>query len=167
MSDFPSLPPDLTPPNAADQTAAPALLPEPARDECTLGMLAHILQIFSWLIGPMIIFLVRKDSRFVRYHALQAVFFQLLVMLLWGAAMLALFAGFFTAIARHNGAVGPAAIGFPILFFAVFWGGCALTWLLNLVLGIVYGLRANNGEWAGYPGIKYLAAKVAGVELPH
>lgn len=137
------------------------------RDECTLGMLAHILQIFSWLIGPMIIFLVRKDSRFVRYHALQAVFFQLLVMLLWGATMLALFAGFFTAIARHRGAVGPAAVGFPILFFLILWGGGALTWLLNLVLGIVYGLRANNGEWAGYPGIKYLAAKVAGVELPH
>jgi hypothetical protein len=48
----------------------------------------------------------------------------------------------------------------------ILWGGGALSWLLNLVLGIVYGLRANNGEWAGYPGIKYLAAKVAGVELP-
>ncbi len=130
-------------------------------------MLAHVLQIFSWLLGPMIIFLVRKDSRFVRYHALQAVFFQLLVMLVWGATILTLFAGFFTAIARHRGPVGPAAIVFPVLFFVIFWGGGALTWLLNLVLGIVYGLRANNGEWAGYPGIKYLAAKVAGVELPH
>jgi hypothetical protein len=63
--------------------------------------------------------------------------------------------------------VGPSAIAFPILFFVVFWGGGVLAWLLNLGLGIVYGLRANNGEWAGYPGIKYLAAKVAGVELPH
>ena len=65
-----------------------------------------------------------------------------------------------------NPAVGQAVIGAPILFFLVFWGGGALSWLLNLVLGIVYGLRANNGEWAGYPGIKYLAAKIAGVELP-
>ena len=167
MSDLSSLPPELTPPNATESTPAPVPLPEPTRDERTLGMLAHVLQIVSWLLAPAIIFLVRKDSRFVRYHALQAVFFQLLVMLAWGATMLALFAGFFTAIARHKGPVGPAAIGFPILFFLIFWGGGALTWLLNLVLGIVYGLRANNGEWAGYPGIKYLAAKIAGVELPH
>ena len=167
MSDSPSLPPDLTPSNATEPTPAPVLLPEPTREERTLGMLAHVLQIFSWLIAPLIIFLVRKDSRFVRYHALQAVFFQLLVMLAWGATVLALFAGFFTALSRHQGSVGLSAIGFPILFFVVFWGGGALTWLLNLVLGVVYGLLANNGEWAGYPGIKYLAAKVAGVELPH
>jgi uncharacterized Tic20 family protein len=167
MSDLSSLPPDFTPPNATEPTPPPVLLPEPTRDERTLGMLAHVLQIVSWLIAPLIIFLVRKDSRFVRYHALQAVFFQLLVMLVWGATFLALFAGFFAALAHHRGAVGPAAIAFPILFFVIFWGGGALTWFLNLVLGIVYGLRANNGEWAGYPGIKYLAAKVAGVELPH
>jgi uncharacterized Tic20 family protein len=167
MSDSPSLPPDLTPSNATEPTPAPVLFAEPTREERTLGMLAHVLQIFSWLIAPLIIFLVRKDSRFVRYHALQAVFFQLLVMLAWGATVLALFAGFFTALARHQGSVGLSAIGFPILFFVVFWGGGALTWLLNLVLGVVYGLLANNGEWAGYPGIKYLAAKVAGVELPH
>ncbi len=166
MSDFSTLPPDLTPPNATEPEPAPVLLPEPTREERTLGMLAHVLQIFSWLIAPIIIFLVRRDSRFVRYHALQAVFFQLLVMLFWGATLLALLAGFFTAIFRHQGSVGPAMIGFPILFFLIFWGGGALTWLLNLVFGIVYGLRANNGEWAGYPGIKYLAAKIAGVELP-
>jgi len=117
MSDLSSLPPELTPPNATESTPAPVPLPEPTRDERTLGMLAHVLQIVSWLLAPAIIFLVRKDSRFVRYHALQAVFFQLLVMLAWGATMLALFAGFFTAIARHKGPVGPAAIGFPILFF--------------------------------------------------
>jgi uncharacterized Tic20 family protein len=129
-------------------------------------MLAHVLQIVSWFIGPAIILVVRRDSRFVRYHALQALFFQLLVVMVWAAAVIALFAGFFVALARHRGTVGPAAIAAPILFFVVFWGGGALSWLLNLVLGVVYGLRANNGEWAGYPGIKYLAAKIAGVELP-
>jgi hypothetical protein len=173
MSDLSSLPPDLTPPNSTEpappvaaQLPQPAPLPEPTRDERTLGMLAHVLQIVSWFIAPGIIFLVRRDSRFVRYHAAQALFFQLLMVLVWAAAMLALFAGFLTALARHHGAVSPSVIAFPILFFVVFWGGGALSWLLNIVLGIVYGLRANNGEWAGYPGIKYLAAKVAGIELP-
>ena len=191
MSDLSSLPPDPTPPDATEPpgaTALPSTQPEPSgspaqaatecvgeepsplaaptRDECTLGMLAHVLQIVSWFIGPAIILVVRRDSRFVRYHALQALFFQLLVVRVWAAAVIALFAGFFVALARHRGTVGPAAIAAPILFFVVFWGGGALSWLLNLVLGVVYGLRANNGEWAGYPGIKYLAAKIAGVELP-
>ena len=190
MSDFSSLPPDSTPPNPTEppSAAGPASgqpeqgspaqaasewvgtesspLAAPTRDECTLGMLAHVLQIVSWFIAPAIILLVRRDSRFVRYHALQALFFQLLVVFVWAATLIAICAGFFVALARHPGAVGPAVIGAPILFFVVFWGGGALGWLLNLVLGIVYGLLANNGEWAGYPGIKYLAAKVAGVELP-
>ena len=129
-------------------------------------MLAHILQIFSWLIGPGIIFFVRRDSKFVRYHALQAVFFQLLLMILWVASLIAIFAGVFLAFSRRGEASFTPAAVFPVLMIVVFWGGGALTWVLNLVLGIVYGLRANNGEWAGYPGIKYLAAKVAGVELP-
>ena len=172
MDDFPATPPppgfeSAVPPPPMAESAPAAVAPPPVtRDECTLGMLAHILQIFSWLIGPGIIFFVRRDSKFVRYHALQVVFFQLLLMILWAASLIAIFAGVFLAVSRR-GETGftPAAV-FPILMIVVFWGGGALTWDLNLVLGIVYGLRANNGEWAGYPGIKYLAAKVAGVELP-
>jgi uncharacterized Tic20 family protein len=128
-------------------------------------MLAHVLQIFSWLIGPAIVFLVRRDSKFVRYHALQVLFFQLLMILVWGASVLAIIAGVLAALAHRSEASFPSALALPLLALFVFWGGAALTWILNLVLGIVYGLRANNGEWAGYPGIKYLAARVAGVDL--
>lgn len=166
--------PDSTPNTPAaptDSAFASPLQPEPlaqpTRDERILGMLAHVLQIVSWFIAPLIIFFARRDSRFVRYHALQAVFFQLLAVLVWGAALVAIFAGAFAAAFRHGGEASYGALGFPILFFLVFWVGGALTWLLNFVLAIVYGLRAHNGEWAGYPGLKYLAAKVAGVELPY
>ena len=165
MNDFPSPFPESVPPLDAPPPAAPVGPPPVTRDECTLGMLAHVLQIFSWLIGPAIIFLVRRDSKFVRYHALQALFFQLLVMMVWAASVLALIAGALAALAHRGHASMPAAVALPLLALILFWGGAALTWILNLVLGIVYGLRANNGEWAGYPGIKYLAARVAGVEL--
>ena len=175
MNDFPASTPEPTPPAFDPATPAPPVMavPPPAaaapppvtRDECTLGMLAHILQIFSWLIGPGIIFFVRRDSKFVRYHALQVVFFQLLLMILWLASLIAIFAGAFVAVSRRSEAALTHAFAFPVLVVVILWGGGALTWVLNLVLGIVYGLRANNGEWAGYPGIKYLAAKVAGVEL--
>lgn len=141
-------------------------LPEPTHDERILGMLAQFLQIISWFIAPGIILLVRRDSRFVRYHALQALFFHLLVVIVGAAAALALYAGWFSGAARDDLGSAFAAIFFPVILFLVLGIGGALSWLLSLVLGVVYGLRANNGEWAGYPGIKYLAAKVAGVELP-
>ncbi|MGA2991344.1 MAG: DUF4870 domain-containing protein [Candidatus Korobacteraceae bacterium] len=180
MNDFPTPPPDSSSsepaasgsvpsapaqPGVAGPAPAETSLPPVTRDECTLGMLAHVLQIFSWLLGPGIIFLVRRDSKFVRYHALQALFFQFLVIIVWAASLLTLFAGVFVGIARRGESGFAAAFALPILILIVLWGGGALTWILNLVLGIVYGLRANNGEWAGYPGIKYLAAKVAGVDL--
>ena len=47
-------------------------VPAPTQDEKTMAMLAHILQIFTWWIGPLVIFLVKQDSKFVRFHALQA-----------------------------------------------------------------------------------------------
>jgi uncharacterized Tic20 family protein len=140
-------------------------MPAVSRDEYTLGMLAHVLQIFTWLIGPVLILLIRRDSKFVRYHAMQVVLFQLLVVIVWVASFAALVAGAVLGAARHD-EPGGATLALPILFMLLFGVGGALTWFLNLVLGVVYGLRANNGEWAGYPGIKYLAAKVAGVELP-
>ena len=33
-------------------------------------------------------------------------------------------------------------------FFWLFW---MLGWVANVILGIVYGIKANRGEWAGYP----------------
>jgi hypothetical protein len=173
MNDLPAPPFDSTNPEPAVPAPPPVTTPAPeepslppvTRDECTLGMLAHILQIFSWLIGPGIIFLVRRDSKFVRYHALQALFFQLLVVIVWMASLLAVAAGVFLGLARHEAPSFSAALAVPILLIVVFCGGAALCWFLNVLLGVVYGLRANNGEWAGYPGIKYLAARVAGVDL--
>ena len=35
---------------------------------------------------------------------------------------------------------------FPVIW--LFWMG---GWVVNLILGIVYGIKANQGEWAGYP----------------
>jgi hypothetical protein len=46
---------------------------------------------------------------------------------------------------------------FPLLWlFGV--GG----WITNVILGIVYGIKAQRGEWAGYPIIgKWCLAKLA------
>ncbi len=46
----------------------------PTQDERTFAMLAHLLACFGGgFIAPLIILLSKKDSRFVKFHAIQAV----------------------------------------------------------------------------------------------
>ncbi len=71
-----------------------AELSSPGPDERSFAMLAHALQIVGWFIAPLVIFLVRRESRFVAFHALQALLFQIAYMVLMGI----LFAGMFAAM---------------------------------------------------------------------
>ena len=50
----------------------------PSKDECVIAMLAHVLMIFSWFWAPLIIYFAKRDSRFVAFHALQALYWQLI-----------------------------------------------------------------------------------------
>src|SRR5258708_20152100 len=62
--------------------AVVAGLEAPAEDERTMAMLAHLLMAFTGFIGPLVIFCVKQNSRFVRFHSLQA--------LIWHAIYLGL-----------------------------------------------------------------------------
>ena len=101
-------------------------------DERTLAMLAHILQIFSSFIGPLVIFIVKRDSRFVALHAIQALLLQLAVLTVNAISFGAWFVIFFSTVAVHPQPAGagrlplPFLIGFPLIWF-VFMGG----WLLS------------------------------------
>lgn len=50
--------------------------PVPTEDERTLALLAHVLQLVSGFIGPLIIFVIKRHSRFVSFHSLQALIWQ-------------------------------------------------------------------------------------------
>ena len=153
-----SLPPapqlSPTPAPALPANWQPAYPGEPTKDECTMAMLAHLLQVFSGFIGPLIIFFVKQDSKFVKYHALQSLIWQAAYMILGIGAMAIFFFTMFTSILhsphgvpQQPGAPPPAFVFFfPLIW--LFWGG---GWVVNLILGIVYGIKANRGEWAGYP----------------
>ncbi len=54
----------------------PDITTPPTPDERTFAMLAHILQLFSGFIGPLIIYLVKRASRIVTFHAIQALIWQ-------------------------------------------------------------------------------------------
>src|SRR3954469_21763361 len=98
----------------------PQLAPLPTEDEKTVAMLNYILSIFAAFIAPLVIWLVKRDSRFVGFQALQ--------MLLWHALyygvaflfMLVMFATMaMTSAIPHNSAAGTAFTGF--VFFLAFF----------------------------------------------
>ncbi len=99
----------------------------PNRDETNLAMLAHLFGIFTGFIGAMVIWLLKKDdSAFVGQEALEALNFQITLML-----------GYVIA-----GVLAFLLIGlvlFPILF------------ILNLVFCLLGALNASKGKAYRYP----------------
>ena len=126
----------------------------PTKDECTMAFLAHLLQVFTGFIAPLVIFLVKQDSRFVKYHALQSLIWQLCYMAVVFGGMIVFLGSMFLTIA-HPGAAVPGQHQPPppaiFLVLPVMWLLMMGGWVINLILGIVYGIKANRGEWAGYP----------------
>ena len=64
---------------------APQPLPpskEPVQEERTMAMLAHLSVFVLGIIGPVIIMLIKKDSKFVEDHAKEALNFQLTMLII-------------------------------------------------------------------------------------
>lgn len=127
-------------------------LPVPTQDERTFGFLAHLLQIFTGFMGPLIILLLRQNSRFVKFHALQSLIWQIsfMVVFLTGFAFsfIMAFATAFHDISTAHNPTSPPAV---LLLFPLLWLFAIFGWCTNVILGIVYGVKAQRGEWAGYP----------------
>jgi len=75
--------------------------PEITSDEKTVATLAHVLQLVGGWIAPLIIYLVKRDSKFVAFHAMQALLWQLVFMVLWFAAMIVWFVTIFSFVFSH------------------------------------------------------------------
>lgn len=116
MSEFDNVPPP------AATTNAPA-------DQRTMALAAHLLGIFTWFIGPLIIWLINKDDAsksFVTDQAKEALNFQITITI----AML-----------------------ICIVLTIVIIGGilAPIVGILNLVFCIIAAVKANNGEAYRYP----------------
>ena len=52
--------------------------PAPSKDDITMAMLCHLLAIFTWFVGPLVIWLIKKDSSaFVDDQGKESLNFQL------------------------------------------------------------------------------------------
>ena len=129
-------------------------------DETTFASLAHFLQLVTWIFGPLIIYALKRQSPFVAFHALQAVFLQIAYTIFVFFSVLVMFVGMFSLLEPGK---GPAA-GTPALaiFFPLIWVIIMGAWALMLYLAIALGIKAARGQWAGYPVLGSWARNVVG-----
>lgn len=124
-----------------------------------MATLAHVLQLVGWWIAPLIIFLIKRESKFVSFHALQVLFLQILYMLVTGILMIFWIIG--VLMFMMHASAGKAATP-PLEFFflmPLMWLGWMGAWIAMLVLAIVFGIKAGRGEWAEYPLLGGLARR--------
>jgi uncharacterized membrane protein len=146
----------------ADATLPAAPIIELTQDEKAYAGLAHALMMGTWWIGPLVIYLVKKESRFVAFHSLQALLWQVVFSAVYFAGVGVLIViVFLTAVAQSQTSPSkqqfPVALLFAMPFFWLFAMGCLA---ITLTLGIVFCLKAMRGEWAGYPVIGRWARKI-------
>jgi uncharacterized Tic20 family protein len=122
---------------------------ETTPDERSLACLAHVLQIVGWIIAPLIIFAIRRGSKFVSFHALQALLLQLCYMVVVIVCMLGFLGSILASVFLSQGKSDP-----PVAVFIVaplLWATMMLLWVTTILAAIIYGIKANRGEWARYP----------------
>lgn len=131
MSSDPAHAPNTFANPASGSGAPPATL---SQDEKLWAMLAHLAGLAGYLggvlqyVAPLVIYLLYKDkSRFVAFHALQSLYFQLAVLVA-------------TIIA---GAIAFVTCGFGVVLLPALLVGA-------LVYVIIAAIKANQGEWFEY-----------------
>lgn len=129
-------------------------------DERTMATLAHALQLIGSWIAPLIIFLIRRQSRFVSFHALQALLLQIVHTIIVVVLMVLWVTTIFTTV-FHQASGKPTDLP-PALFllFPLVWLGFMAMWVGTLIIAILYAIKAGRGEWADYPVLGKLARKI-------
>ena len=127
----------------------------PNQNDRIMAALAHVTVILPLMgiIAPIVIWVTQKDkSEYVAFQALQAIVYQLTMILAWfiGMAcyMLSFFGMFFTIpFAESNASAAPSpfemvSFFFPFLIFgAIFLGG-----ILFMIYGIAAGIMTIQGK---------------------
>jgi uncharacterized Tic20 family protein len=137
----------MTDPNAPFDNTKPQESPTPAPgpaggaptglvsaespDAKTMGMLAHLLVIFTGFIGPLIIWLTKKDkSPFVNQQGKEALNWALTILTAFVACVVLVF------------------IPFVNLVLCLVWPAVAVC---NIVFGILSTIKVNSGQPYRYP----------------
>jgi len=139
---------------------------EPESDEKILALFSHLSIFLGGIVLPIIFWAVNKDkSRFVRFHALQAIFFHIayiaivvavvIIMALVGIGLGVLSAGTFAA--------GKDGSFIFIIAMVLCYGLIFISIFIFIGYGIFVGVKSYKGELRRYPIIgKIIYEKVYG-----
>jgi uncharacterized protein len=133
-SPSPPPPPAASAGNQLPPALPPARIAGPSDEERTMAMLCHLLGIFTGFIGPLVIWLVRKNqSAFIDHHGRESLNFQITLLLvtlgLFGMTIVLMF--FLVGL-----------LLLPVLFVLP---------LIALVFEILAAIAAQRGDWHRYP----------------
>src|SRR5262245_25179950 len=132
---------------------------EPTQDDRTMATLAHALSILGF-IPPLVIFLVKRQSRFASFHALQSLLWHIVYVALIMMAMVGWIVMIFVTVLHSAADKGAPPNPILFVFIPLFWLLFAAAGVVNLILAIVYCIKASQGEWADYPIFGRLARKI-------
>ena len=149
----------------AEASQTVVLIPQAptTQDDRTMALLAQVLQMVGGWIPALIIFCMRRQSRFVLFHALQvllldAVFFGLALLFVFGFIVLVVLGVASTAsLSQHGISSLPPLF---VLIFPLFWLLWMCLFVVKLVAAIMYGIKASRGEWAEYPVLGQWARQI-------
>src|SRR6059058_2040891 len=115
-----------TDPTPLNPEVVPAEIPS-TPDDRTMALVAHLTGILTWFVGPLIVWLIKKDqSKFVDEQGKEALNFQITLL------------------------IGDV-IGIATSCLVVGWFIILAVWVIRLVFCILGAIAANKGEHYRYP----------------
>ena len=118
---------DQNPQEQKEQQSSAEAPAQVSSDERTMALLAHLLGIFSFFVGPLVIWLIKKDeSEFVDYHGKEALNFQLTMLIAYIVGVI----------------LSTIVIGLCITL---------AVWVVIIIFSIMAAVAANKGEYYRYP----------------
>lgn len=109
--------------------------PTVTSEEKTMSLLAHLLGFFFSLLAPLIIYLLQKEkSKFVAFHSLQAILFEVFFWALYIVLAISL-------------------VGILLIPFIA---------IAHLIIGIIAIIRSAQGEWYEMPVVGKIARNIVG-----
>ncbi len=99
----------------------------PSKDDSNIAMLAHLLGIVTGFIGPLVIWMIKKDSSaYIAQEAKEALNFQITMLIAFIAAFI----------------MKVILIGFLLV---------PLLWIVNLIFCIIAAMASSKGTGYKYP----------------
>ncbi len=139
---------------------------EPENDEKILALFSHLSIFLGGIVLPIIFWAINKDkSRFVRFHALQAIFFHIAyVAIIIAVVIIMAFIGIgLGVLSAGTFAAGKDGSLFIVFAMIIFYGLIFVSIFIFIGYGIYVGVKSYKGELRRYPFIgKIIYEKVYG-----